>query len=261
MYGYHVVGVFDSYDSAQRARRQLMNAGVDQDHIHLSHDSPYEEDERQPEGFWDWLFGGTSPRRDQEWYRKNLTGGRTALSVLVPEDHDHIWIAEQLVRAGALDLEDEEDQSLTAQSVRGRIGRSGREEGGNWGQGWGKGSDEEVIPIVKEELDVGKRQSENRYRVRAHTVERPVERDVNLRDERYVVERRPATRARENLGDWQDRDYEVVERHEEPVVQKRARAQEEVVIRKDVQDRTQKVRDKVRQTQVEVEGRDRNAQR
>jgi len=250
MYGYHVVGVFDSYDSAERAHRQLRSAGVGEDHIHLSHDSPYEEERRQPEGFWDWLFGGASPRRDRDWYRKNLTGGRTAVSVLVPEDHDHIWVAEQLIRAGALDLEDEEDGSVTAQSVQGRIGGAGAQEGRNWGMG----SEEEVIPILNEELDVGKRQMESRYRVRAHIVERPVERDVNLRDERYVIERRPATGARQGPGDWQDREYEVVERREEPEVRKRARADEEMVIRKDVQDRTQKVRDKVRQTQIELEG-------
>jgi stress response protein YsnF len=255
MYGYHVVAVFDSYDAADRARRQLRSAGVDEDHIHLSHDSPYEEDERQPEGFWDWLFGGGGSGRDSDWYRKNLAGGRTALSVLVPDDHDHIWVAEQLVRCGALDLEDEEDPSVTADTIR--QGRRGGEaaDWGSEGRNWGQGGEERVIPIVNEELDVGKRQTVNRYRVRAHTVERPVEQDVNLRDERAVIERRPATGARANLQDWQDRDYEVVERHEEPDVRKRARAEEEVVIRKDVRERTEKVRDKVRQTQVETEGR------
>jgi stress response protein YsnF len=250
MYGYHVVAVFDSYNAAERARAQLRRAGVGDDHIHLSHDSPYEEDEPQPEGFWDWLFGGGGSRRDSDWYRRNLKGGRTAVSVLVPDDHDHIWVAEQLVRLGALDLEDEEDRSLTAEVVRHRIGGQ-RREGERF---QGRGSEEEVIPLAREELQVGKRQTENRYRVRAHTVERPVEQDVNLRDERTVVERRPATGARQNLGDWQDRDYEVVERHEEPVVQKRVRADEEVVIRKDVKDRTEKVRDKVRQTEVDREG-------
>ena len=46
----------------------------------------------------------------------------------------------------------------------------------------------------------------------------------------------------------------MIERHEEPVAQKRARADEEVVIRKDESDRTEQVRDKVRETEVEVEG-------
>ncbi len=36
----------------------------------------------------DWLFGGDGPSRDRDWYRNNLTGGRTALSVLVPENQD-----------------------------------------------------------------------------------------------------------------------------------------------------------------------------
>ena len=48
----------------------------------------------------------------------------------------------------------------------------------------------------------------------------------------------------------------MIERHEEPVAQKRARADEEVVIRKDESERTEQVRDKVRETKVEEqEGR------
>ncbi len=51
----------------------------------------------------------------------------------------------------------------------------------------------------------------------------------------------------------QEREFEVVERHEEPVVEKRARNVEEVVVRRDVDERTEKVRDTVRQTRVDVE--------
>ena len=54
---------------------------------------------------------------------------------------------------------------------------------------------EQVIPIVKEELAVGKRASERRYRVRTYVVETPVEEQVRLRDERVIVERRPASGA------------------------------------------------------------------
>ena len=52
---------------------------------------------------------------------------------------------------------------------------------------------EQVIPVVKEELKVGKRAEERRYRIRAYVVETPVERDVTLRDERVIVEHRPVT--------------------------------------------------------------------
>jgi stress response protein YsnF len=111
-----------------------------------------------------------------------------------------------------------------------------------------------VIPVAKEELVVGKRATETRHRVRTRVVERPVEADVRLKDERVVVERRPASEAT-NENALQDRDVEVIERHEEPVVSKRAGAEEEVVIRKESGEHTEKVRDKLRETKVDVEGK------
>ncbi len=113
---------------------------------------------------------------------------------------------------------------------------------------------EQVIPVVKEELNVGKRAEERRYRIRTYVVETPVERDVTLRDERVIVEHRPVTgEAGLRAEVPQEREFEVVERHEEPVVEKRARNVEEVVVRRDVDERTEKVRDTVRQTRVDVE--------
>lgn len=113
---------------------------------------------------------------------------------------------------------------------------------------------EQVIPVVKEELNVGKRASERRYRIRTYVIETPVEREVVLRDERVIVEHRPVTgEARLGAEVPQEREFEVVERHEEPVVEKRARNVEEVVVRRDVDERTEKVRDTVRESRVDVE--------
>jgi hypothetical protein len=112
---------------------------------------------------------------------------------------------------------------------------------------------EQVIPVVKEELTVGKRPIERRRRIRTYVIERPVEEQVTLRDERVVVERRPASG---ELGPdaLQQREFEVIERHEEPVVERRTRGVEEVVVRKEAQEHTETVRDTVRETKVEVEG-------
>ena len=246
MYEHHVVGVFGSYEAAEQARSKLKSAGVSDQNIHLSEDTAGAPAEGRSEGFFDWLFGGGSPSRDRDWCRNNLTGGRTAVSVLVPENQDHAWLAEQLVEAGALDLEDESDQSIDADSIRNSRNQQGAQAT--------QGSTEEVIPVAKEELEVGKRATETRHRVRTRVVERPVEATVKLHDEKVVVERRPAAGADAAGGGFQDREYEVIERHEEPVAQKRARAEEEVVIRKDESERTEQVRDKVRETKVEVEG-------
>jgi len=88
-----------------------------------------------------------------------------------------------------------------------------------------RGAGEQVIPVVKEDIAVGKRVNERRYRIRTYTVETPVERDVTLRDERVVIERRPVAdqteAARLAAERPQNREYEVIERHEEPMVEKR----------------------------------------
>ena len=52
--------------------------------------------------------------------------------------------------------------------------------------------------------------------------------------------------------DLASRESNVVERHEEPVVAKTARATEEVVVSRDVSERTETVRDTVKETKVEV---------
>jgi hypothetical protein len=70
------------------------------------------------------------------------------------------------------------------------------------------------------------------------------------------VERHPVDRAAtdEELGPaLEDKSIEVRETAEEPVVEKTARVVEEVEVRKDVTQRTEKVQDKVRRTDVNVE--------
>ena len=53
----------------------------------------------------------------------------------------------------------------------------------------------EAIPIVEEQLRVGKRQvAGGRVRVRSYVVETPVQEQVTLRDETVRVERRPVDR-------------------------------------------------------------------
>jgi len=120
----------------------------------------------------------------------------------------------------------------------------------------GTETDSDVIPVVEEELRVGKRQvREGRVRVRSYVVETPVEEDVRLRRERAHVERRPVDRP-VGAGDealFRERTVEVEEMGEEAVVSKEARVKEELVVRKDVEEEVQRVSDTVRRTEVDVE--------
>ncbi|HEY0832993.1 MAG TPA: YsnF/AvaK domain-containing protein [Azospirillum sp.] len=121
----------------------------------------------------------------------------------------------------------------------------------------GLGADnEERIPVVEEAMHVGKRAVEGGHiRVRSYVVEQPVNETINLRDERVSVERRAVDRpAGEVPPDaFQERTIDVNERREEAVVSKEARVREEVVIRKDVEERAQNVSDTVRRTEVDID--------
>ncbi len=117
---------------------------------------------------------------------------------------------------------------------------------------------EEQIPIVEEQVNIGKRTVERGgVRVRSYVVETPVEEQVRLRDETVTVERRPGGLV-EGSTDvpadaFRERTIEVTETDEEAVVSKTAHVRETVVVRKDVEERAQSVRDTVRRTEVEIE--------
>lgn len=119
----------------------------------------------------------------------------------------------------------------------------------------GTAQGEERIPIVEERLTVGKREVERgRVRVRSYVVETPVQEQVALHQEHVEVERRTVDRPVTDADRlFQERTIEAVETAEEAVVAKEARVTEELVVRKEAEDRVQTVQDKVRRTEVEIE--------
>jgi stress response protein YsnF len=113
-----------------------------------------------------------------------------------------------------------------------------------------------TINRIEENMEVGKRTVErDGVRVRSRVVEKPVEENVRLREERVNVERNPVDRPadRDDLANFQERDIELTERAEVPVVNKEARVVEEIRVSKDVSEREETVRDTVRRTDVDVE--------
>lgn len=114
---------------------------------------------------------------------------------------------------------------------------------------------ETVIPIIEEQLAVGKRTVESgAARVRTSITEVPVEQDVTLREENVTVERRPVDRAVENApAAFREGTIEITEMAEVPIVSKEARVVEEVVVGKNVTERTETVSDTVKRSEVAVD--------
>ena len=114
---------------------------------------------------------------------------------------------------------------------------------------------EQVIPVIEEELVVGKREvNRGGVRVYSHISERPVAADVTLRNERIFVDRRLVDREATDVDfDTDSGVVELTASGEEAVVGKRSRVVEEVFVGKQSSEHTEQVNDTVRRTEVEVE--------
>lgn len=115
--------------------------------------------------------------------------------------------------------------------------------------------DQARFEVVEEDLQVGKRAvEEGSVRVRSVVTESPVEEQVTLRDEHVNIERHPVDRPATSADlNFEEQTIEMTERREEPVVSKVARVVEEVVVGKEINERTETVRDTVRRKDVEID--------
>jgi uncharacterized protein (TIGR02271 family) len=233
-----IMAVFPSRDDAERVAATLADEGIDRRNIRVADRSTREEYERRGEsrggGFWSWLFGSDDDegwRSDVDYYNEGLGRGGAVLTVDVADAQ----------AARAQDIMEEHGARIESAETA--------------AAGAGRGPGEDVLPVVEEQLRIGKRAvTRGGVRIYTRVSERPVEEDVRLREEHVNVERRPVDRPVTAGADaFRERSIEVDETAEEPVVAKEARIVEEVVISKDVQERSARVRDQVRRTEVEVD--------
>jgi uncharacterized protein (TIGR02271 family) len=200
------------------------------------------------------------PTDEAAVYAEGVRRGGTLVVVDARDD----W-AEQgleiMQRRHAVDIDErvaqwrQEGWTHTASSAAAQTTTPERREPPRAQQG-GADAAERTIPVVEEEVTVGKREVQRgRVRIHSRVVERPVEESVRLRDETVTVERRPVDRpaTEADLAAARDKTLEVTEVDEEAVVSKQARVVEEVVVRKDAEEHTETVRETVRRTEVEVD--------
>jgi uncharacterized protein (TIGR02271 family) len=112
----------------------------------------------------------------------------------------------------------------------------------------------QVIPVGEERLNVATRTVQGETtRIRRRVVAQPVEQQVTLRDEKVIVERRPATGTNPKPDVLTETVIEMSDSTQVPTVWKSLHVAEEVVLRKQVTERTEKVRETVRRDVVDVE--------
>ena len=115
---------------------------------------------------------------------------------------------------------------------------------------------DQSIPIIEENLQVGKREVETGgVRVRSRIIERPVEEHLRLREEHVHIQRNPVNRplSDADLNNFREGTIEMTEHAEVPVVNKEARVVEEVTLGKEVTERDEVVSDTVRKTEVDID--------
>ena len=246
-----VVGLFEQRSDAEAALNELVSNRFDKSDIDIK---------TSDSGLMSELQGEGVPEEDAKMFAEGVRSG-DVLEVAHTSD-DRAQEAQDIMnRYNALDIHD-------AYAVRGRntMPAAGMTAGTTAPPMTGTRTDvntvntggDQVIPIVEEELTVGKRQIQ-RGGARVHTrvIEKPVSEQVTLRGEQVSVDRRPVDRAATNADmAFKDETIEVTETDEVPVVSKEARVVEEVVIGKTASEHTETVSDTVRRTDVDVENLD-----
>lgn len=187
------------------------------------------------------LVGSGIPEEHAAAYESGIKSGGIMLRVTPRTNEDAAEIENQWRSCGG-----EQIYSNASRSVRPRGGADVPQNK----------ADEVAIPVVQEELQVGKRSVERGgVRVETHITEQPVEETVRLREEQIEVERCPVNRpvGEEDLTAVKDGEIRIPLVAEVPVVSKEARVIEEVVISKNVAERSETIHDTVRRSEVEVE--------
>jgi stress response protein YsnF len=259
-----VIGVFDTYNEAEEAKQQLITRGFSANDVQVrAHGVDRNDSGRtttvkttdSDAGFMDSvanffadLFG--PDRDDAGHYAEAVRRGGAVVAVTVADESRVASAREALAETGAVDIE----KRVAEWRQSGYEGY--RSDAAPYTTDEITKERSRVIPVVEEEVEVGKRQVDlGAVRVVSRMVETPVNETVTLRDERADIERRPVDRpaSQADLNDFREQTIEVRETSEKAVVNKVARVVEEVVVGKTASERTEQVSDSVRKTVVDVQ--------
>jgi uncharacterized protein (TIGR02271 family) len=265
-----VTAMFDSRSQAEAARERLTQSRIDADDVRIIDQSDSTRnasgagaggDSGEGEGLWSAIKSAFLPLDDSHAYEEGMRRGGFLLCARVDED-----CADEAIRildeSDSVDLDERQSnwrsEGWSPYQSTGAAAGFQQSEQSEQSQQTDRTVAEERIPIVEEELRVGKREVERGgARVRSYVTETPVSEQVNLREEHVSVERRPVEgqSGQSDLGGdmFKDREISMTETAEEAVVDKEARVREELVVRKTAEERTETVEDNVRHTEVEVD--------
>ena len=272
-----ITAMFDTRADAEAAKERLKASKVDADHIHVHDKSSAGHKEQgysthQDHGFWASVKNAFLPDEDRHTYEEGVRRGGALLTADVDDD-DVAQAVKVLEDAGSVDIDDRASQWRQSgwdypAGAAATTGAAGASAFGGFGDrdtsddtatrnltDRTTDGDEEVIPVVQEQLVVGKRDvSRGGVHVRSYVTETPVHEQVRLHNERVDVQRRPVDREVSGSEDaFRERTIDMTATGEEAVVGKTQRVVEEVVVSKTADSRVEQIDDTVRRTDVEID--------
>ena len=279
-----IVGVYDDYQDAQAALNDLLRSGFEIEHVRLS---PEEESANARQtalrnseaeqggshgisGFFRNLFGSHEKERYPDLYSEAVRRGSYLLTVHTNNDEQESRASAIMNQHHPIDIEerasawqsqgwssyDRNAVPYTETEITTERSRYPSRDQSALLRETSATRDQTSIPVIQEELQVGKREVQRGgVRIHQHVTESPVSETVHLREEHVSVERRPvdepATAA--DLASLKEGTFEMRETAEEAVVAKTARVVEEVVLGRETSETEQTINDTVRRSDVDVE--------
>jgi stress response protein YsnF len=222
-----VIAMYDNVDKAQQVVNEIVRNGVNRDAI----------DVLQVDG-----NGSTS-----------VVGKLTERGL---EEKEAAIFAKEIGKGGSMvTVEAPEDTAETAWEVMNRFGPRDLEQ--LLAEAGGAQQERESVPVVEEQVSVGKRKVlRGGVRVTSTVIERPVEETVRLREEKVDVEQNRTDRKlspEEAEMAFENKTVELTETAEEAVISKEARVVGEVSLNKAAAEREETVEATARRTDVKVE--------
>jgi uncharacterized protein (TIGR02271 family) len=272
-----VIGIFENENEAQQAVQNLVSQGFNREDVDVASSSASQSTSESSQSdnddsfgssisnFFSSLFGSDDDRSTR--YSEVAKRGST-VTVHARSEAEAERAADLLDEYGAVDIDEKASQygndysgsNLTGTGITGTT-QSGSDLSDtaysrNDVSDFNEDTTDRSIPIIEENLEVGKREVESGgARLRSRIVEKPVEEHIRLRSEHVNIERNPVNRQanESDFNAFQEGTIEMREHREVPVVGKEAWVKEEVSLNKEVEETDETIRDTVRHTEVDVE--------
>ncbi|WWO96604.1 MAG: YsnF/AvaK domain-containing protein [Candidatus Dasytiphilus stammeri] len=249
-----IVTLFDNFQHAQDAKRNLLKAGFKKHDISLINNDQLQGGANilvHRHDIWRRLLGQSLTDQEAKIYGQAVKTGGVVLTLRTKEEDTpraiSILNTHPLVEMSDDTVSNCNNEDIIPEKHHSHFSKDK------------KNAEEEVLELAEEKLEIGKKVVyEGSTRVRRFVTQKDVEVEIPLHEEHASILRRALSgncQSADNI-DWSETVVEISDTHEQPVINKKANVVEEVIVRKEGKDRVEKIRDTLRKQEIEVKHND-----